>query len=213
MSLWDRITQAEERTRDRALTPIVALIPEWIVPNHITGLRLALVLVAVSMHFLGVSLGFQIWVLTLAAITDTIDGPLARSRGLTDGVGAVLDHTVDWALGGWMGICACLNGLVSLRLAAMMIAPQLVVFAFGYHARPEGGNAGFVPSTPARLQFLTVIGGFGCLLLGRATGQQGLLAVGLGILYLEIAITCVLAVRAVSVRLGAVRRGEEATLR
>ena len=48
MNLPERITDAEERIRDRALKPILdLLIPDWVYPNHITGLRIVLVSTAI----------------------------------------------------------------------------------------------------------------------------------------------------------------------
>ena len=76
MNLPERITDAEERIRDRALKPILdLLIPDWVYPNHITGLRIVLVSTAIIFYLISTSLAIQFWVLCAAALTDFIDGP------------------------------------------------------------------------------------------------------------------------------------------
>ena len=45
MNLVERLTDAEEKLRDSTLEPMLnLLIPSWVNPNHITGLRVVCLL-------------------------------------------------------------------------------------------------------------------------------------------------------------------------
>ena len=170
MSLVERLTDTEERLRDSALEPMInLLIPSWIRPNHITGLRLVLVSIAIVLYLINFSLAGQIWILTAAALADFIDGPLARLRGR----GAYLDQVSDWFLGAWAGSLSLLTGLLPLAVILLMIVPQIGVLVTDRirASRPSSNSAGeralviamgaanFRPTTFARLQFITVSSG------------------------------------------------------
>lgn len=207
MNLVERLTDAEESLRDGALRPIFkALFPPWIKPNHITGLRMILVATAIICYFVNYSLALQIWILSAAALTDFIDGPLARLRGLTSRKGAYLDQASDWLLGAWAGALSLITGLLPLTIIILMVAPQLGVLitdrirASRLNSSSSGeralniamGAANFRPTTIARLQFVTVLLGFMLLLLGKVTGKAGWRRLGLSSLYLEIVLAWLL---------------------
>jgi len=193
--MWERLDRIEEKGRDRLLAPLLdKVIPRWVHPVHVTLARWGLLAAAVAMYFAAIPLVIQTAVLLAAASTDTIDGVLARTRGQKSDLGGRLDATADWALGFWMGCLVIVYGLLSATIVVLMIAPQLVVVATGRKIAQDGGEppkAGAV----ARSQFVAVVLGFGSLLLGSALKRSRLLALGYGLIYLEIALACVLAAR------------------
>jgi phosphatidylglycerophosphate synthase len=201
MNLVERLTDAEEKLRDSTLEPMLnLLIPSWVNPNHITGLRVVLVATAIIFYLSNLPLGLQIWILTAAALTDFIDGPLARLRSLSSRKGAYLDQVSDWFLGAWAGILSLITGLLPPAVIILMVAPQIGVFvtdrirASRLSSSSTGeraltiamGAANFRPTTIARLQFVTVLLGFMLLLLSKVTGSTACYRTGLVSLYLEI---------------------------
>lgn len=213
MNLVERLTDTEERLRDSALEPMLnLLIPSWIRPNHITGLRLVLVSIAIVLYLINFSLAAQIWILTAAALTDFIDGPLARLRGLSSRRGAYLDQVSDWFLGAWAGTLSLITGLLPLAVILLMIVPQVGVLvtdrirASRLSSSSAGeralaiamGAANFRPTTFARLQFITVLLGFMMLLLSKATAKAAWRRLGLASLSLEILLAWVLLLHGVA---------------
>lgn len=209
MNLLERLTDAEERVRDSALKPALDfLIPEWINPNHITLLRAILVSFAIIAYLMNIPLAVQIWILTAAALTDFIDGPLARLRGQCSRLGAYLDQASDWFLGAWTGILVLLTGLLPATVIVLMVVPQAGVFvtdrirAARLNSNNMGekaltiamGAANFRPTTMARLQFVTVLLGFMLILLSRTTKKAVLYWSGLTSLVLEIILAWLLLV-------------------
>lgn len=201
MNLLERLTDAEEKVRDSALKPALdLLIPEWVNPNHITVLRVILVSSAIILYLMNIALAAQIWLLTAAALTDFVDGPLARLRGQCSRKGAYLDQVSDWFLGAWSGILVLLTGLLPAAVIVLMVTPQIGVFitdrirasrlssnSMGEKALTIAmGAANFRPTTIARLQFVTVLLGFVLILLSKTTGKAAFYWIGLTSLGLEI---------------------------
>lgn len=209
MNFMERLTDAEEKIRDRALKPALdLLIPRWISPDHITATRAFLVLLAIILYLLNLSLAVQIWILATAALTDLVDGPLARLRGQCSRRGAYLDQASDWLLGSWMGTLVLLTGLLSSTLIILMVVPQigLLVMDRIRASRLSSSNMGeraltiamgaanFRPTTVARLQFVAVLLGFMLILLSRTTRKAVFYWIGLSSLILEISLACLLLV-------------------
>ncbi len=207
MNLVERLTDAEEKLRDNTLEPMLnLLIPSWVNPNHITGLRVVLVTTAIIFYLINLPLELQIGILTAAALTDFIDGPLARLRGLSSRKGAYLDQVSDWFLGAWAGILSLITGLLPPVVIILMVFPQIGVFvtdrirASRLSSSSTGeraltiamGAANFRPTTIARLQFVTVLLGFMLLLLSKVIGSTACYRTGLASLYLEILLVCLL---------------------
>jgi len=209
MNLPERITNAEERIRDRALKPMLdLLIPDWVYPNHITGLRIILVSTAIIFYLISASLAIQFWILCAAALTDFIDGPLARLRGQCSRKGAKLDLTADWYLGFWLGVQVLLTGLLPLTVIALMVIPQVGIIITNriLASRPNSqqeqvstmnqGTAVFTAvfrsRSMERLQFITVLLGFIFILYSKVTSRAIWCRIGIGTLYYEIFIVCML---------------------
>ena len=84
--------------RDKAL--FIFIKPYWpdkIVPNYITYIRIVVgILIFVLLFFLNIDNKFIIiWLFIIGAITDFIDGPVARGKNQVTEFGAMLDSTAD----------------------------------------------------------------------------------------------------------------------
>lgn len=181
MNTWDRISQFEERVRDRIFGPVVELFPNWITPNHITSLRIILVVIAIVLFLLDYPLNVQVWVLVAAALTDTVDGILARIREQKTRFGAYLDHACDWLLGVWTGILTLKHGLLPITFIVLIVTLEIGVLildrirASRIDEQNGGkriltitmGPANFQPSMFARFQFFTILFAFFSLLLSN----------------------------------------------
>ncbi len=194
----DRITDLEEKTRDRILGPLLLfLFPSWIKPNHITFSRFLLVCLAIVLYLAGSPLHYQTWVLVIAAVTDFIDGILARARQQFSRTGAYLDHATDWFLGAWTGVLALINGLLPILFIVLIAVPQLGVMIIdrlrasriAVKGKSERaltitmGAANFRPSSFNRLEFFILLLGFFLLLFGKAWTSPKLQKVGTVLLY------------------------------
>lgn len=212
MNLVERLTDTEEKFRDNTLRPMLnLLIPGWIYPNHITILRAILVSTAIILYLMNAPLVPQIWILTAAALTDFVDGPLARLRGQCSRKGAYLDQVSDWFLGAWTGILVLLTGLLPVAVIVLMVTPQIGVFVTDrIRASRLGSNnigeraltiamgaANFRPTTIARLQFVTVLLGFMLILLSKTTGKIAFYWIGLTCLGLEIILVWLLLIHGI----------------
>lgn len=195
------VSRFEERVRDQILGPLVLkLIPEWIKPNHVTFLRVFLVLVAIGLYIIDCPLRLQVWVLVVAALTDAVDGILARVRQQISRMGAYLDHASDWFLGIWAGVLALTLGLLPMAFIVLIVIPQLgIIVADRIRAARiqeehkvrrvltiTMGAANFRPSLFARLQFFTILIGFFLLLFSYVKEAALIERAGLISLYVAV---------------------------
>jgi len=87
-------TAAKVKRHDYLFLPIIKILPRFITPNHISGLRGILVLpliVLMWLHFYKLSGALYLF----AALLDALDGSLARLRNQETKLGAILDPTAD----------------------------------------------------------------------------------------------------------------------
>lgn len=77
---------------DAVRRPLLAYVPRWIKPNHLSLLRIALVAPFIAWrHAPTVALSL----LVVSGLLDLLDGPLARVRGEESQLGAFLDSLAD----------------------------------------------------------------------------------------------------------------------
>lgn len=102
------------------------------IANVLTGLRLVLVPVFLAALFVddGGSVGWRLvaaGIFAVAAVTDRLDGQLARSRGLVTAFGAVADPIADKALTGaaWIGLSVL--GLMPWWVTVVIIGREIGV--------------------------------------------------------------------------------------
>lgn len=75
--------------------------------------------------------GWGLWVLIFAALTDTLDGFIARRFGVASRSGEVLDPIADKALLSGAFLALVLNGSIELWLAALVIGRDVLILALG----------------------------------------------------------------------------------
>lgn len=125
---------------------ILPFIPRRITPNEVTWIRIALLPVIV--YFLLVhqySVGFVLF--AIAAVSDSIDGAMARTRHEVTDLGNFLDALADWGL---IGIAAVmlLPMYFGWWLVASLFAFEILSVAMAYRSyvrtktRPEHNWAG-----------------------------------------------------------------------
>lgn len=127
-------------------------VSAWNIANALTVLRILLVpaFVYLLMHDGGIHATWRwgAWgVFALAAITDKIDGDLARSRGLITDFGKIADPIADKALMGAGLICLSMLGLVWWWVTVVILIRELlitvvrfVVIRYGVMAASRGGK-------------------------------------------------------------------------
>ncbi|MBI5077387.1 CDP-alcohol phosphatidyltransferase family protein, partial [Candidatus Falkowbacteria bacterium] len=113
---------------DRLLKPILPLIPDGLKPNHLTFIRLIF-----SPILIVLLLGEQdLWALSLfivLAITDMLDGSLARLRNQITDWGKVWDPIADKMLIGSVVVILLLD--INLTLMVLLLAFELAFILGG----------------------------------------------------------------------------------
>lgn len=100
---------------------VVRVFPAWVMPNHLTFLRMACSLAILVLELLNGSLGLIILLGLVAGFSDLLDGALARSRGLVTSLGAFLDPLSDKLFALVLIVVVWRRGLVEPWLLVLMI--------------------------------------------------------------------------------------------
>ena len=117
-----------------AARPDVRLVPMLTVPNILTLLRLALV--PVVGYLLAVeSYGWALWLFLVAALTDFVDGYIARRFGLVSKLGATLDPVADKLNMLVVTVLLAWQLLIPIWLALAIVVRDVVIAggAVAYH--------------------------------------------------------------------------------
>jgi len=139
-------------------------------PNLLTLLRILLVPVLVAALTVEISNGPAIaaTVFVLAAVTDGLDGYLARSRGSITTFGKVMDPVADKLL-----IAAALMSLVSLDRLAAWVAMVIIAREFAVSAlRIAAGQQGVVIPASALGKVKTIVQSAAVLALIAAPNED-----------------------------------------
>ncbi|NQU83079.1 MAG: CDP-alcohol phosphatidyltransferase family protein [Parcubacteria group bacterium] len=115
---------------------IIPLIPGFLRPNHFTGFRLAtipivLYLILTENYAIGIPFFF------LSALTDMIDGTLARVRGQITDWGILWDPIADKLLIGSVVIILVARNL-NLYLGLIIVALEIVFVVGGLYLKRQG---------------------------------------------------------------------------
>jgi CDP-diacylglycerol--glycerol-3-phosphate 3-phosphatidyltransferase len=169
--------------QDRILAKtLLPLIPYWIKPNHITILRL--MLIPVNVYFVLI----ENWVILLplfafTALTDLVDGAMARVRKQITLWGAILDPTADKLL------LASVAGIFIVRNVSPLLAFTIIFLEFlivlGAYSRRRRGEY-ICANGAGKVKFTLQSFGLGFMLLGVLIGQPWLLYVGTGLMILSL---------------------------
>jgi len=115
---------------------ILKLIPHYVHPNHFTLFRLlASPIVATLMYW--ESYAWGLWVFILMALTDAIDGSLARTRNQITEWGKVYDPLADKILIGCMVFIIVLR-YIDPWTAFFIMAIELIIIATAWIRKRKG---------------------------------------------------------------------------
>ena len=150
--------------------------PIWALPNL---LSIARILVAPVMYALIVSSWryqfFTAFVLfVIASITDTLDGRIARARGLVSPLGVFLDTTADKILVTVVLVGLAVAGLAPGWMAALIIAREFLVTGLRSYAAALGV---VIPAgTWGKAKTAITIAAIGLVLLSGDVNERGVLS-------------------------------------
>ncbi|MFO0765087.1 MAG: CDP-alcohol phosphatidyltransferase family protein [Patescibacteria group bacterium] len=111
---------------DRVVGFVFGFIPRWIEPNHLTVLRFVLIPVILILLWIQ-SWVWAIAVFAFAALTDVVDGSLARTRAQITLWGTIADPTADKLLIGSLATYLVWRGLDPLFCIALIVLEVLIV--------------------------------------------------------------------------------------
>jgi cardiolipin synthase len=138
------------------------------VPNAITLARL--LLVPVMAYFLAVGApGVALIVFLVAAVTDLIDGFIARTFGLSSTLGATLDPIADKLNMFVATVLLAWQGLVPLWLAIAIVTRDIVIVGGALAYRLALGHVEMAPTTLSKVNTFIE---FSALLLVMATAAE-----------------------------------------
>lgn len=102
-------------------------------PNIITSIRILFVPLFVYVYFMDShnSLYYAIGVLVLSALTDILDGYLARKLNMITRIGQVLDPLVDKAVQLTVAVCLTIDNIIPRWVFGIIIAKELIMVIGG----------------------------------------------------------------------------------
>lgn len=159
---------------DYILWPLVKVIPRFIKPNHITGLRFFLTpIVLYLLYFENYQVGVPLFFFT--AFTDALDGSMARIRKEITEWGIFFDPVADKIL---IGSVMVLIGVRFLPLYAVMalVGTEITIAAAGvwYGGKDSPRSANNWGKAKMVFEVLAIL----ALLIGAMTGSGAALAAG-----------------------------------
>lgn len=162
---------------------LLRLVPQKVKPNHLTVIRFLLVPWVVLFLWQGAYwLGLILFL--VAALTDALDGALARTRDQITAWGKIYDPLADKLL-----ICTTVFVLVlkyvDFYAAWIIIILESIIIVAALFKTHQGGNvqSNFWGKTKMVFQVIGVV----CLLLALVFNAESLLPVSRGTFYLAIA--------------------------
>ncbi|GEM_PF-1088437 len=149
--------------RDKAL--FIFIKPYWprkITPNHITSIRIVIgVLLFVLLFFFSVEDKTLImWLFIIGALTDFIDGPVARGTNKVTELGAMLDSTADRILITPIAFYSLFKFNKWLLLALVLIEIINAIFSIWYKSKKiylESDIFGKVKMTLLSIVFVAIL--------------------------------------------------------
>ncbi len=200
----DFLTILEKNWRDWSLEPLTGLLYKiGVTANHISYLGIVLVAVAIWMRFQDYSLLWQFIILALAAISDLLDGPMARNNDNVTIRGTWLDHIRDGCLVIWASYLIYKFNLLGLETLLIIWVLQIMIvwvdskdFFIRYlKGLPAEQEEFFVSkfsldnlqaSIISRMQFFCWTTSYGFLFLSLLVSCPILITIGQALIVLEI---------------------------
>jgi phosphatidylglycerophosphate synthase len=198
------ITALEKNWRDWMLKPLTNLFEKiGVTANQITYTGFGLIFLAIYMHLADFNIKWQLLILTLAAISDAIDGPTARNNDNVTIKGTWLDHIRDGFLVAWASYLIYSSNLLSLEIIIIVWSLQLLLvwiclkdFILKYLQNISDQETDTLienfsldnlqASVIGRLQFFCWTVGYGLLLLTLIIDMPILLTIGEALIVIEI---------------------------
>jgi phosphatidylglycerophosphate synthase len=200
----DYLTALEKNWRDFLMRPLTNLFYKInLTANHITYIGFVLIFGGIWMHFSNYDIKWQLIILTLAGISDAIDGPTARNNDNVTIKGTWLDHIRDMFLVAWATYLLYYYSLLSLEIIIVVWALQFLIlwvtlkdFILRYlrnisdeetNTLIENFSLGDLQaSVIGRLQFFFWALGYGFLLLALVLNTPILITIGHSLILIEI---------------------------
>jgi len=199
----DFLTALEKNWRDFLLKPLTNLFFKLkITANKITYVGFGLIFLAIYMYFEKYDIKWQLLVLTLAAISDAIDGPTARNNDNVTILGTWLDHIRDGFLVAWASYLIYTFKLLNLEIIIIVWSLQILLlwinikdFLIRYLQIIDKETENLIEdfsldnlqaSVIGRLQFFCWTVGYGFLLISVLVNIPTLLIIGQAAIVLEI---------------------------
>lgn len=135
----------------------------WTLSNILSFLRAPLALL-----FLVPSPFYRALAIFLAALTDGLDGYLARKRGMVSRFGAILDPAMDKLFVVFALVIFCLEGKIEIWQGCALIARDFFLCAFGIYLSLSGVWESY-KVTSIRWGKISTVLQF-CILMGLALG-------------------------------------------
>lgn len=118
-----RLDQAAGRAAEGGFAAALdRMTPRWLMPNHLTILRMVGSLAILAIGLSSAHLGWAVAVGLFTGFSDNFDGWLARRRGQITELGAMLDPMADKLFALVMVIVLWHRGLVDARLLLLALA-------------------------------------------------------------------------------------------
>ena len=200
----DYLTALEKNWRDFLMKPLTNLFYKiGITANQVTYVGFALIFGGIWMHFYNYDIKWQLIILTLAGISDAIDGPTARNNDNVTIKGTWLDHIRDMLLVAWATYLLYYYSLLSLEIIIVVWALQLLIlwvtlkdFILRYLKKISDEETKVLienfslddlqASVIGRLQFFFWALGYGFLLLALILSAPILITIGHSLILIEI---------------------------
>lgn len=154
------------------------LIPAWVTPNHLTVLRMVGALVMLALGLGSAHLGWLVAVGLVTGFSDNFDGWLARRRGQTTELGALLDPMADKVLAVVLFVVLWWRGLVDVRLLALaactelhaVVLPILIGLRRRRQGRPLWPPPKVAPNRWGKVKTAWLASAMGLVIIGAAFG-------------------------------------------
>jgi CDP-diacylglycerol--glycerol-3-phosphate 3-phosphatidyltransferase len=168
---------------DRFMGAVFGWMPHAIRPNHLTVLRVFLtpcILVLLWNEYWTAAF----WLFLFAALTDALDGSLARLRKQITLWGTMADPAADKFL---IGSCVVVFVAreVNLLFAAVIVAVELLIIAGALYRRRQGKYAS--ANHYGKIKMVLQVTGVALLILAKMSGLHLAVPFGVGTLALAIA--------------------------
>ena len=165
------------------------------IPTLITWLRIALIPLIVVIFYLPVPWAgpASAAIFALAALTDWLDGYLARKLGQTSRFGAFLDPVADKLMvaAALVLLVDRIGGILLAAAAAVIIGREIAISALREWMAQIGQQRKVAVSSLGKLKTIAQMVAIFLLLFGQPIAGIPVIAIGLGLLYVAAALTLV----------------------